>query len=255
MKFLFVFLLAGAPLWAAEKTPVELENVGIEEHLGEKISLGLSFTTADGKRVPLQTYFTDKPVILNLVYHNCPNLCHYLLDGFTHSIKNHPFRIGKEFRVLTISIDPAEKSSLALKKQEHYIKMYGRDVLAGEWVFLTGDENDIRQLAREVGFKYRYDFKQKEYAHAAGIFILTPEGKISRTLYGIQFSPRDLRLSILEASQGKIGNVVDKLLLFCYHYDPEARKYAIFAVNLMKVGGAITLLFIVLLLVFLRKRK
>lgn len=249
-------LLIATGLQAAEEIPVELKEVGIEEHLGESISLDLEFIDEQGKNVLLGTYFKPpRPVILTLVYHNCPNLCHFLLDGFTQSLRQLKWNVGEEFEILTVSIDPTEKTEFSLKKKRHRVKKYGRPSAAEGWHFLTGTEKNIQQLAKEVGFNYRYDSDQNEYAHSAAIFILTPEGKISRYLYGIQFKKLDLKLALLEASEGKIGNVVDKFLLFCYHYDPKGRKYAIFAVNLMKLGAVAMLLILGSFLAVLFRRK
>ena len=242
---------------AAEKTPVELQKVGIEEHLGESISLDLLFVNETGQSVPLKRYFeNDRPVILTLVYYNCPNLCNYLLDGFTHTLKELSWTAGQEFNVVTVSIDPTETPALSLQKKNYRLKQYERQAAQDGWHFLTGTQNNIQTLARQVGFHYRYDEDQKEYAHSAAIFVLTPEGRISRTLYGIQFKPRDLKLALLEAAKGKIGNVVDKFLMFCYHYDPKGRKYALFAVNLMKLAGLITVFCLgILFLVILRRKN
>ena len=253
---IFLILALSLPAKAAEKTPIELTGVGIEEHLGSSISLDLPFINEKGEEITLKHFFEKKrPVILTLVYYNCPNLCHYLLDGFTESLRNLSWTVGREFEVVTLSIDPTETASVSSKKKVFRVKKYERKEAEEGWHFLTGKEENIRKLAHDVGFKYQYDIDQKEYAHGAAIFILTPEGKISRTLYGIQFSPLDLKLALLEASQGKIGNIVDKVLLFCYHYDPKGRKYAIFAVNLMKIAGIVTVIMIGISFFVLMRRK
>jgi len=258
-KLLAAILMMSLPLSSAEKIPYELKKVGIEEHLGDRVSLDLTFINEEGKSVPLKHYIQgNRPVILTLVYYNCPNLCHYLLDGLTASLQELTWSVGEQFDILTISIDPTEDAALAKKKKDFRIKKYGRPESAEGWHFLTGTEKNIRQLADEVGFRYRYDTDQQEYAHTAAIFVLTPNGKISRYLYGVQFKKMDLKLSLMEAGEGKIGNVVDKLLLFCYHYDPKGRKYAIFAMNLMKLGGAVVMVGILALLFVLswqRKRR
>ena len=242
---LIIVLLCWNALYAAESIPVELKGVGIEEHLGQPISLDASFTNETGETVSLRNYFDGRrPVILTLVYYTCPNICHYLLDGFSQSLQKLSWSVGNQFEVVSVSIHPKETPEQALDKKKKMKAPQG-------WHFLVGKEDQIQKLAQEVGFGYKYDIDQKEYAHSAAIFILTPDGKISRVLYGIQFRSLDLRLSLLEASQGKIGNVVDKLLLFCYHYDPKGRKYSILATKLMSGAGAVTVLGIVLLLIIL----
>ncbi|MBI4209596.1 MAG: SCO family protein [Deltaproteobacteria bacterium] len=237
---------------AAEPVPVELQEVGIEENLGDAISLDLEFVDETGAPVPLRAFFDgEHPVLLNLVYYECPNLCNFLLNGFTEGLTGLRWTAGDEFQIVTVSIDPREGPELAATKKEAYLKLYKRSEAREGWHFLTGSESHVRQLAQEIGFRYRYDEDQKQYAHAAAVFVLTPQGEISRYLYGIDYPPRDLKLALLEASQGKIGNPVDKFLLFCYHYDPKGRRYALFATNLMKIAGGATVVGIIAFLFYL----
>lgn len=257
---IFLMVLGIRMIYGAEKVPVELKDIGIEEHLGDVVSQDIHFSDELGKEVLLGDYFDGiHPVILALVYYNCPNLCHYLLNGFSDSLQKLSWTAGKEFRIITVSIDPTETFQLSQKKKEYYLKKYGKEEQAADisrgWHFLTGTQKNIQQLSDQVGFHFRYDEDRKEYAHSAAIFILTPTGKISRYLYGIQFKPLDLKLSLLEASQGKVGNVVDRFLLFCYHYDPKGRRYAIFAVNLMKLGGLSILCGVIFLVIGLGLSK
>ncbi len=244
---------------AAEQTPKELVGVGIDEHLGGAVSLDLTFKNALGEMEPLKNFFDGKhPVVLNLVYYRCPNVCHYLLDGFTSSVMKLPWVVGKQFQVVTVSINPEETEEDAKKKRQQILHRYRHKSAVSGWHFLTGEEKNIRKLAEEAGFRYQYDPERKEYAHPSVIFVLTPDGKISRYLYGIQFNRLDLKLALLEAAGGKIGNVIDRLLLYCYHFDPKNRKYALMAVNSMKIAGSITVLGLVLLVSFLflsRKNK
>lgn len=243
------------PLLADQAIPIELQEVGIEEHLGDSISLDLEFTNDKGETVLLKDYFDGKrPVILNLVYYECPNLCTLLLNGFTKSLKDFEWTPGENYEIISISIDHEEDKWLAQKKKEAYIEKYGRPEAADHWHFLLGSQENIKQIADELGFKFRYDERQDEYAHSSVLFILTPDGKISRYLYGIEFPTRDLRLSLLEAAEGKIGSIVDKLLLFCYHYDPIGKQYAILAVNMMKVAAAVTVIVLSILIVLLFKK-
>lgn len=217
-----------------EGTPPALKGVGIHPELGSPLPLELTFTDETANTVSLKNYFDgNRPVLLALVYYECPNLCNHLLDGTVETFKKLDWTVGKEFKFLAVSIDSRETPTLALKKKENYLK-------GGH--FLTGKEENIRSLAKAVGFNYYYDEEIQQYAHAAGLFVFTPQGKLARVLNGIQFSPRDLRLALLEASQGKMGTVVDRLLLLCYRYDPHASKYVLFANNLMRGGGAVTLL-------------
>ncbi len=253
---LFFVLLFQNFLFADDQIPYELQEVGVEEHLGSKISTDLEFTDESGSKVPLSKFFDQQhPVILNLVYFGCPNICGFLLNGFTAGLKQMAWIPGNEFQVLTISIDPTEKSELANEKKKNYFKEYGKPEAEKGWHFLTGTEDQIKKLASEVGFKYKYDTDQKQYAHGAVIFVLTPEGKISRYLYGIEFNPRDLKLALLEASEGKIGNVVDRFLMFCYHYDPKGKKYALFATRLMRGAAVFTVIFLGLMFYRLNRKK
>lgn len=238
--------------------PNELEGVGITEHLGDKVKIGeLHFKDETGKTVQLSEYFQkDHPVLLNLVYFECPSLCTFVLNGLMKSLKKLDWTAGDKFEIVTLSIDPNEDSELAKDKKEAYLKDYGRPQAETGWHFLTGEKAQIEALAAQVGFGYKYVPEEKQYAHSAAIFILTPEGKISRYLYGIEYSAQDLRLSLLEASRGKIGTVVDRLLLFCYRYDPKTRKYSVYLSRLMQAGcGGTVLVFGGYLAIFWRRQR
>jgi len=257
--FTWLFLIGAltiSKVFAVESIPPELADVGIDERLGSPISLDSEFKDEHGENVALRKFFDGKhPVILTLVYYECPNLCNFLLNGFTASLKSLAWTPGEPFKIVTLSIDPRETPELATKKKQAYLELYGRSLGPEGWNFLTGSEEKIRKLAREVGFKYKYDEEQKQYAHTAALFVLTPDGKLSRVLYGIEFNPRDLRLALVEAGQGKIGTWVDQFLLFCYHYDPQGKKYALMALNLMKLAGAATVAGIGLLIWRLSRTK
>ncbi|MGC1966643.1 MAG: SCO family protein [Candidatus Acidiferrales bacterium] len=234
--------LASDPMQSVGVRPDLLKQVGIDQKLNQSVPLNLTFRDEHGQKVQLGQYFGQKPVILTLVYYNCPMLCTQVLNGVESGLKELPLDIGKQFNVVTVSIDPTEGHVLADVKQEMYTGMYGRPGSARGWHFLTGDEPQIKQLADAVGFRYAYDPETKQFAHASAIMILTPEGKISRYLYGIQFPSRDLRLGLDEASEGKIGSPVDAILLFCYHYDPHTGKYGLLISHVIQAGGALTLL-------------
>lgn len=236
--------------------PPRLENVGIDQHLDSQIPPNLTFTDDAGRSVMLGEYFGKKPLILNLVYYHCTMLCGEELAGLTSAMKMVKFDLGKEFEVVTVSFDPRETQADAAAKKKDYIERYGRAGAAEGWHFLTGSADSINALANAVGFKYHYDPKTNQYAHATAIMILTPQGHISRYLYGVDFPPKDLRMGLVEASQKKIGNPVDQVLLYCYHYDPATGKYGAVVSNILELGGAITIVFLgALLLILFRLDK
>ncbi len=222
--------------------PDLLKDVGIDQKLNDSIPLDLTFRDEHGQPVELAQYFGSKPVILTLVYYSCPMLCTQVLNGLTRSLKRIPMSIGQDFNVVTVSIDPTERPVLADAKQTLYTGMYGRPGAAQGWHFLTGEDAQIKRLAQAVGFRYAYDPDSHQYAHASGIMVLTPEGKLSRYFYGIQYPERDLRLGLVEASEGKIGSPVDQVLLFCYHYDPHTGKYGLLISRVIQLAGALTVL-------------
>jgi protein SCO1 len=234
--------LASDPMQSAGVRPELLKQVSIVQKLNQTIPLNLTFRDENGAPVQLAQFFGKKPIILTLVYYNCPNLCTQVLNGVESGLKELHMDIGKQFDVVTISIDPTESHVLAKVKQEMYMGMYGRPGAAQGWHFLTGDEPQIKQLADAVGFRYAYDPDTKQFAHASAIMLLTPEGKISRYFYGIQYPSRELRLGLVEASEGKIGTPVDQVLLFCYHYDPKTGKYGLLISHVIQAGGALTVL-------------
>src|SRR5580692_11433798 len=246
--------LASDPMQSVGVRPELLKQVSIDQKLNQSIPLDLTFRDEDGRTVALGQFFGQKPVILTLVYYNCPMLCTQVLNGVESSLKELSTDIGHQYDVVTISIDPTESHIRAKTKKEMYVGMYGRPGAAQGWHFLTGDEPQIKQLADAVGFRYAYDPDTKQFAHASAIMLLTPEGKISRYFYGIQYPTRDLRLGLVEASEGKIGTPVDQVLLFCYHYDPATGKYGLLISRLIQAAGAVTVLAIGgLILVLYRK--
>lgn len=222
--------------------PELLKDVGVDQKLNDEIPLDLKFRDEHGQTVQLAQYFGSKPVILTLVYYNCPMLCTQVLNGLDRTLKNIPMTIGKDFNVVTVSIDPTERPVLAEAKQAMYTGMYGRPGAAEGWHFLTGDQPEIKALAQAVGFRYAYDSESKQFAHASVIMMLTPEGRLSRYFYGIQYPERDVRLGLEEASQGKISSPVDAILLFCYHYDPHTGKYGLLISRVIQLAGGLTVL-------------
>ena len=237
-------LVAGLFDFAAARADVPrvLQGIGFDQRLNEQVPLDLTFTDDAGRPVTLADYFGSKPVILVLAYYQCPRLCTLVLNGLVQGMLEMPFTAGKEFEVVTVSFDPLETWELAASKKEAYLQRYGRPGTANGWHFLTGDETNIRALAAAVGFRYRYDAATKQFAHASGIMILTPEGRISRYFYGIEYAPRDIRLGLVEASRNQIGSPVDQILLFCYHYDPATGRYGAIAMNLVRLAGALFVL-------------
>jgi protein SCO1/2 len=222
---------------------VELKEIDVIEKLGEQIPLDLTFIDTKSKQKQLSEYFNSgKPVLLTLAYYECPMLCTFVLNGLSNGVGALSFEPGVDFQMITVSIDPGETPKLAAAKQKNQVAAIGRDVPTDGWEFLTGEQEQIQRLADAVGFKYYYDEDRDEYAHAAVSFILTETGEISRYLYGIEFKSNDLRFALMEASQGKIGDTLDRLLLYCYHYDPDAKGYVIFAGNVMRIGGVLTIL-------------
>lgn len=239
--------VANAQFWQQrepeKETNVSLtRDVSIEQKLNEQVPLDLTFRDESGKTVALKQYFGKKPVLLTLVYYECPSLCGLVLQGLLKSLRVLNYTPGEQFEIVTVSISPTETPELAAAKKQSFLKEYGRLDAAAGWRWLTGDEPNIRALADAVGFRYVYDPKTKQYAHAAGIMLLTPSGRVSRYFYGIEYSPRDLRLGIMDASQGKVGSLVEKVILFCYQYDPTTGKYGLLVVRLIQLGGLATLL-------------
>jgi protein SCO1/2 len=255
-RWILPFLLCAAAcvavaisVYAAEKIPPELQNVGITERLGAQLDLNLSFRDENGADVKLRSVVDGRrPVALFLAYYGCPNLCNLFLNGALESLKNLQMTVGKEFQIVTVSIDPSETPRLAMKKKENYLRAYDRKEAAHGWHFWVNDrpadraalDTNAKKLAEQAGFGYRYDKEQQQYAHAAAMILLTPEGRISRYLYGIEFQPKDLRLGLVEASGRKIGSVMDHILLFCYNYNPKTKKYSLYSMNLMRASGGLT---------------
>jgi protein SCO1/2 len=245
-----------APPDTSKLAPPELKGVGIDQHLNAPVPLDLTFTDEQGKTVKLGDYFhSGEPVILNLVYYNCPMLCTEVLNGLTAAMKVMPFQAGKQFQVVTLSIDPTETPQLAASKKASYLKRLGNPAAGAGWHFLTGKEPQIKQLADAVGWHYRYEPKLKQYAHAAGILLVTPEGRIAQYYYGVEYSARDLRLGIEEASQNKIGSLADQVLLYCYCYNPVTGRYGARIANILKLAGVTTMVLLGGGLIFLSRKE
>lgn len=226
----------------ADQNPAELQDIDVEEHLGDYIPLDLQFMDDQGKTVVLGNYFNqNKPVILVLAYYECPMLCTLVLNGVTQSVDKLNMKLGKDYQILTVSIDPNENTALAAAKKQTYLNMLHQPVDSSGWIFMTGKQENIKKLADAIGFKYYYVKDRDEFAHPTIITLISDKGKISRYLYGIEYKTNDLKLGLLEAADGKVGTTLDRIILYCYHYDPNAKGYVVFATNVMKVGGVITL--------------
>jgi len=239
----------------SSQRPAVLDQVGIDQHLNEQVPLELEFRNEAGRTVKLGDYFGRKPVVLMLVYYDCPQLCNEVLSGFVRSLRGMRFVPGDQFTTVTVSFDPHETSDLAARKKESYIKKYGQPAAAEGWHFLTGDAASISALAHSVGFRYAWDESTRQYAHASGIMVLTPQGKLSRYFYGVEYAPRDLRLGLVEASEGKIGSLADQVLLLCFHYDPTTGKYGMIVMNVIRIGGVLTLMGLFALFFIFRSRN
>lgn len=222
--------------------PSPLKNVGIDQKLNSQIPLDLPFRDEAGRDVKLGEYFGKKPVVLALVYYSCPMLCTQILNGLTSSLKAVTFNPGQEFEVVVVSFDAREKPPLAQEKKAAMMNFYRRPQTANGWHLLTGDLASIKALTDAVGFHFAYDSHTNQFAHASGIQILTPEAKLSRYFYGVEYSPKDIRLGLIEAAQNKIGTPVDQVLLFCYHYDPTVGKYTPIAFGALRLAGVATIL-------------
>jgi len=235
-----------------DAVPKQLEGVGVDEHLDQALPLDLEFSDETGKQVRLRDYFDSKiPVILTLNYSDCPMLCSLELNGLVASLKQLDWTLGKEFRVVTVSIDPTETPEKATRTKRRYLGQYDRPGTDAGWSFLVGSEANVRQLADAVGFRYRFMPDKKEYYHAAALALITPDGRIGRYLYGVEFHPRTVRLGLTETGEGKIGSAMDQLILFCSMYDSKDGNYALVASRVMSLGGAVAAVLLATFLGFL----
>lgn len=230
------------PRGTTQPPPNILKNVGIEQHLDAQLPLDVKFRDEMGREVKLGDYFGKKPVVLSMVYYECPMLCGEVLNGEASVFTTLKFDIGKEYDVVTVSFDPTEGPDLARGKKRVYTERYGRPGGNEGWHFLTGSQESIKALTNAVGFNYAWDPETKQFAHAAAIMVVKPDGKIAQYFYGVEYSPKDLRFGIVQASQGKVGTIVDQVLLYCYHYDPRTGKYGAVVSRVLKVAGAVTVL-------------
>jgi protein SCO1/2 len=251
------FATGGAYNTPAGKSPTAelLRDVRIEQHLDAPLPLDAVFRDETGREVRLGDYFSDQPVVLALVQYRCPMLCTQVLNGFLKASQAVPLEIGRDFQVVTISFDAREGPELAAGKKKHYARVYRRPGGAKGWHFLTGDQSAIDRVAEAVGFRYHYVDHSDQFAHASGITIATPQGRVSRYLYGIEYLPPDLRLGLVEASGGRIGTAVDQVLLLCYHYDPLTGKYGLAIAGVLRAAGILSVLALGWFLVVMYRRE
>ncbi len=254
-----ILLALAAIVWLAAVVPSSgqalrdddpaLKGMDVEERLGDTIPFDVNLVNDRGDSVTLGQYFGDKkPAVLVMAYYTCPMLCNLVLNGVSDAIGAMPLAPGKDYRVLTVSIDPRDSVALAAAKKKNYLAELNRDGADSGWTYFVTSADQSKRLADAIGFKYYYIEDKDQYAHPAVITVVSPAGVVSRYLYGIEFNPRDLRLALVEASEGKIGTTVDRILLYCYHYDPDAGGYTLLAFNVMKLGGVLTLVLLVLFL-------
>lgn len=259
---IIVLALTGAMLVgpaAAQRSgqqPAVFDGVGMDEHLGDFVPGDVMLVNEAGERVALSTYLNrERPVLLNFVYHNCPMLCNLLLTGLNTTLKQMSWVPGEQFEVVSVSFAPDEGPALAARVKERYIKELGKPDAARGWHFLTGEQAEIRKLADAVGFQYRWVEAQQEYAHPAALIFLSPEGRITRYLHGLEFDPRDTRTALVEAGEGTVGSPLDQVILYCFQYDPSANSYVPHAINIMKLGGLLTMLLVGSLLFVMWRRE
>jgi protein SCO1/2 len=247
--------LGPAPPPPRSGSPDILQEVGFDQNLGGRIPLDLPFKDETGRDVRLGDYFGERPVVLSLVYYRCPMLCTISLNGLARALKVLSFVPGQEFEVLTVSFDPSETPDLAAAKKKTYMAQYERAEGAQGWHFLTGDEEAIAALTKAVGFRYVWDEATKQFAHPAGILVVSPDGTISRYLFGVEYSPKDLRLALVDSAEGRIGNPVDQVLLYCYQYDPSTGRYSASIMNIVRLGGLLTVVGMITLILWMSLRS
>jgi protein SCO1/2 len=235
-------------------TPPELQNVSFKQRLDEMLPQDAAFIDEQGRPVTLGQFFGKKPVLLAFVYYQCPMLCSQVMNGISSSLKALPFSAGEDFEVVLVSFDPRDTPAAAAEKERKHLEYWSAEGDADAWHLLSGDEASIRQVTSAAGFTYQWDERTGQFAHVSGLLVATPEGRLSRYFYGVEFSPKELRMALVESGEGRIGTAIDELLLYCFHYDPESGRYGLLVMNLVRLGGVATVLFIVGLMFFTRRR-
>jgi protein SCO1 len=248
-------LAAAAPARAEDTRPHAVRDVGFDQRLGETLPLDAVLRDETGRSVRLGDYFGRRPVVISLAYYGCPMLCTLSLNGVASALKTLSFDAGREFEVVTISFEPKETPEQAASAKKTYMERYGRPGAAGGWHFLTGETAALAAITRAVGFRYAWDEETNQYAHPSGIVVATPEGRIARYLYGVEYAPKDLRFALVEASSNRIGSPVDQLLLYCYQYDPVRGRYGAAILRTVRFLGILTVVALVTLIAVLRHRE
>jgi len=240
---------------AASEMPGILKDVTFRQQLGKPLPLDAQFKDESGRDVRLGDYFkTGKPVVLAFVYYQCPMLCTQVMNGISSALKVLPFAIGKDFDVVLVSFDPRDTPADAAEKKRSHLQYWSTEATAPSWHFLTGDEASVRRITSAAGFTYHWDERTQQFAHVSGLLVATPDGRLSRYFYGIEYSPKELRLALVESGEGKVGSVIDELLLYCFHYDPEAGRYGAVVMNLIRLGGVLTLAAMAAFILLSRRR-
>lgn len=235
-------------------TPEQLKEVTFEQRLDQRLPRETRFKDESGRTVRLGDFFGRKPVVLAFAYFQCPMLCTQVMNGISSALSVMPFKPGKDFDVVVISFDPRDTPEAAADRKRRHLQYWSAEQTAGAWHFLTGDEQAIRQVTSAAGFNYRWDPGTQQFAHVSGVLVLTPDGRLSRYFYGIEYSPKELRLALVESGEGRIGSAIDELLLYCFHYDPAAGRYGVVVMNLIRVGGVLTVLAMASFILLMRRR-
>jgi protein SCO1/2 len=243
------------PGMTAATMPRPLREIGFDQRINERLPLEAAFIDEAGRRVPLGAYFGRRPVVLAFAYYDCPMLCTQVLNGLSSALAILSLEPGRDFEIVTISFDPRDTPASASAKKAHYIERYKQAGAAAAWHFLTGDQASIDRVTRAAGFRYAWDADTKQFAHPTGVIVLTPDGRLARYLFGIEYGPRDLRYALVEASDGKVGSPVDSLLLFCYHYDPMTGRYGLVIIRAVRLAGAATVLALCTFIVVMVRRE
>jgi protein SCO1/2 len=239
---------------SSSTAPPQLKEVTFKQKLNDMLPLDARFKDETGRSVALGDYFGKRPVVLAFVYYSCPMLCTQVMNGISSALTVLPFEIGKDFDVVLVSFDPRDTPAVAAEKKQAHLQYWSAEKTAGAWHYLTGDEAAIKRVTSAAGFNYRWDERTQQYAHVSGVLVVNADGRLSRYFYGVEYSPKDLRLALVESGQGHVGSAIDELLLYCYHYDPESGTYGVIVMNLIRLGGVLTMLAMGSFIVLMRRR-
>jgi protein SCO1/2 len=244
-----------APGNVSTDVPPQLRDVTFKQRLGDTLPLDAAFRDESGRDVTLGQFFGSRPVVLAFVYYQCPMLCTQVMNGLSSALKVMPFTAGKDFDVVLISFDPRDTPATASEKKRAHLTYWSTEKDQAAWHLLTGDEATIRRVTSAAGFTYRWDERTGQFAHVSGVLVVTPDGRLSRYFYGVEYSPKELRMALVESGNGKVGSAIDELLLYCFHYDPESGRYGLLVMNLIRLGGVLTMLFIGGFILIMRRRE